>query len=606
MTTQAQALYRRWRPQTFADVVGQEHITRTLQNAVAGDRLAHAYLFTGPRGTGKTSVARILAKAVNCTGDGERPCNACAICESMTAGRSLDLIEIDAASNTGVDDVRDLRDKISFAPNEATFKVYIVDEVHMLSTAAFNALLKTLEEPPPHALFVLATTEPHKIPDTIASRCQRQDFRRVPLDAIVGKLQRICAAEGVEAEPAALELVARSATGSIRDAESLLDQLRAAGDAVSVGQVRQVLGTPAEGTVADLVDALIDGDGATGLRLIGAAMDQGVDARQFREMILDHLRCLLLLQAGVEGQLLGATDAQLDVLESQAERMPRRALLGAVHRFSEARPSSDMSQPALPLELALVETVLDLTDDGPAVAETRPARPKKPARAVRGTGKSRPTDAEGGGTDVPASREAADAPPAGADARASREAADAQSAVVQTPGGGKPDDAAAASPEPEGPAEPAEAMTADAEASGQGGPPGDEPDIAAMTDLERARAAWPRVIEVVKRTDKKAAALLRDGRPVAIDESTLTVGFYYEFHCGKVSEVKNSELVAAAAAEVLGAPVALRCTVVPADREDSTSRPRTLADQAKQDPVVKHAVENLGARIASVSKDRGD
>jgi hypothetical protein len=149
-------------------------------------------------------------------------------------------------------------------------------------------------------------------------------------------------------------------------------------------------------------------------------------------------------------------------------------------------------------------------------------------------------------------------------------------------------------------------MTADAEASGQGGPPGDEPDIAAMTDLERARAAWPRVIEVVKRTDKKAAALLRDGRPVAIDESTLTVGFYYEFHCGKVSEVKNSELVAAAAAEVLGAPVALRCTVVPADREDSTSRPRTLADQAKQDPVVKHAVENLGARIASVSKDRGD
>src|SRR4030065_1171353 len=230
----SQSLYRKWRPVHWDQVIGQEHVVQTLRKAVNADRVAHAYLFSGPRGTGKTTTARILAKAVNCLEQdvANRPCNQCAHCQAVNQGRFLDLIEIDAASNTSVDDVRDLRDKINFSPNQGRYKVYIIDEVHMLSTAAFNALLKTLEEPPPHAIFVLATTEVHKIPATVLSRCQRHEFRRVPVDEIVKNLKMLADEEKIKAEPEALNLVARQATGSMRDAISLLDQLASAGKVI--------------------------------------------------------------------------------------------------------------------------------------------------------------------------------------------------------------------------------------------------------------------------------------------------------------------------------------------------------------------------------------
>src|SRR3990172_1835861 len=216
-------LYRKWRSQSFSELVGQEHVTRTLLNALASGRLAHAYLFCGPRGTGKTSTARILAKAINCqenAGLGE-PCNRCLMCRSITEGRCLDLIEIDAASNRGIDEIRDLRDKVNFVPNEARYKVYIIDEVHMLTPQAFNALLKTLEEPPGHTVFVLATTEAHQVPSTIISRCQRFDFRRIPLPQMTERLAHICREEGISSRPEALETLARRATGSLRDAENM-------------------------------------------------------------------------------------------------------------------------------------------------------------------------------------------------------------------------------------------------------------------------------------------------------------------------------------------------------------------------------------------------
>src|SRR5689334_19726739 len=240
-----QALYRKWRPQLWDEVVSQEHIVQTLKNAVASGRVAHAYLFSGPRGTGKTTAARLLAKAVNCLAKdaGKRPCNECDHCLAVNENRFMDLIEIDAASNTSVEDVRDLRDKINFAPSQGAYKVYIIDEVHMLSTAAFNALLKTLEEPPPHAIFVLATTEIHKIPATVLSRCQRHEFRRVPVDEIVANLKKIVRAEKIQADEEALTLIARQSAGGMRDAQSLLDQLSSTGDKITLTLAQQVLGT---------------------------------------------------------------------------------------------------------------------------------------------------------------------------------------------------------------------------------------------------------------------------------------------------------------------------------------------------------------------------
>jgi DNA polymerase-3 subunit gamma/tau len=225
----SEVLYRKWRPQTFAEVAGQEVVTRTLTNAVAAGKVAHAYLFSGPRGTGKTTTGRLLAKAVNCLDPAEErpgePCNQCDSCRMFTEGRALDLIELDAASNRGIDEIRSLRDKVGFAPTSGRYKIYLVDEVHMLTEPAFNALLKTLEEPPPHVIFVLATTEVHKVPATVTSRCQRFDLRRIPLDAIVDRLTQICEREEVECPRDGLALVARQATGSLRDAINLLEQL---------------------------------------------------------------------------------------------------------------------------------------------------------------------------------------------------------------------------------------------------------------------------------------------------------------------------------------------------------------------------------------------
>src|SRR5512133_1963362 len=262
----AQALYRKWRPHKWEEVVSQEHVVKTLRNAIQSGKVGHAYLFSGPRGTGKTTTARLLAKAVNCLSDdaANHPCDECANCIAVNDSRFMDLIEIDAASNTSVDDVRDLRDKINFLPSVGKYKVYIIDEVHMLSTAAFNALLKTLEEPPPHAIFVLATTEIHKIPATVLSRCQRHEFRRIPVMEIVKTLKELAKAEKISFDEEALILIARQATGAMRDAISLLDQLASTGEHVTLAEAQVVLGTATSGMVLELVGAVIARDAATG------------------------------------------------------------------------------------------------------------------------------------------------------------------------------------------------------------------------------------------------------------------------------------------------------------------------------------------------------
>jgi DNA polymerase III subunit gamma/tau len=355
----SQAYYRKWRPQGWDEVVGQEHVVRTLHNAVGQGNIAHAYLFSGPRGTGKTTTARIIAKAANCLNEdlASRPCNQCANCTSVNEGRFLDLIEIDAASNTSVDDVRDLREKINYSPSIGRFKVYIIDEVHMLSNAAFNALLKTLEEPPSHAIFVLATTEVHKIPATVLSRCQRHEFRRIPLNSIQALLKEIAEKEGIHVDPAALTAIARQATGSMRDAVSLLDQLASTGIEVSLELTRQVLGTAASLSVFELMDALLKEDTGRCISIINRALDSGSDPRQYARQIVDSLRAVLMVKLG-NLELLEATAEESEKLKGFANRFTLHQLLLAIRAFDHAAQHTSVGwQPGLQLELAAVRTI---------------------------------------------------------------------------------------------------------------------------------------------------------------------------------------------------------------------------------------------------------
>ncbi|MCI8659453.1 MAG: DNA polymerase III subunit gamma/tau [Lachnospiraceae bacterium] len=353
------ALYRKWRPTLFQDVKGQDHIVQTLKNQISADRIGHAYLFCGTRGTGKTSIAKIFARAVNCEHPKEgSPCNACDICKSIALGSSMNVVEIDAASNNGVENIREIREQVQYPPTEGTYRVYIIDEVHMLSTGAFNALLKTLEEPPAYVIFILATTEVNKIPITVLSRCQRYDFKRITTDTLVARLKELTAQEGIPAEDRALAYIAKAADGSMRDALSLLDQCVAFhyGTLLTYDNVLEVLGAVDSSVFSQLLRAVIAGQTAECIRKLEELVIQGRELGQFVTDFIWYLRNLLLLKTTDDGErMLEMSEDNLKQLREEAEMIDGDRLMRYIRVFSEL--SSQMryaSQKRILIEMALI------------------------------------------------------------------------------------------------------------------------------------------------------------------------------------------------------------------------------------------------------------
>jgi len=375
------ALYRAYRPETFAEVLGQEHIVKILKNQIKTDTVGHAYLFCGTRGTGKTTIARLLAKGVNCTGEGEHPCGICENCIAIKDGIFIDVAEIDAASNNGVDNIRELRESVKYPPAAGRKKVYIIDEVHMLSTGAFNALLKTLEEPPESVMFILATTEPQKLPATVLSRCMRLDFRHVSEELIRGTMEKICDGRGIEISDSALRLIAINADGSVRDGLSILDQCLSSGDKkISREDVLDLLGASGEETFIEIADKINSGKADEALLILDKAMADGKDAKQFLKGMLSHYRNLLVAKYIKNPEdVLNLSSENADRVKKQSGGIPLPDINHAIVEISKTAAEARWStQPRILLELCLV---LLAERGGEAEPAAKPARPSAPATA---------------------------------------------------------------------------------------------------------------------------------------------------------------------------------------------------------------------------------
>jgi DNA polymerase-3 subunit gamma/tau len=534
------ALYRKYRPQTFAEVVGQEAVVRTLTNAIETDKVRQAYLFAGPRGTGKTSLARILAKSVNCQhGPTATPDNTCHSCVAISNGTSLDVIEMDAASQRGIDDIREIRERVVLQPVEGRLKVYILDEAHQLTDAAWNALLKLIEEPPPHLLFVFCTTELQKVLPTVRSRCQTFVFQRPRLPDLVRKLRRIADGESIDVPDAALALIARGGRGAYRDAESTLDQLASAtSGTITVQDVLQLLGAVEEEVLFRLCDLVVDGDTAGALVFLEELSEQGQDLGRLVTDLLEHLRHLLLVQhMGEVPDSLPVTEETRERLREQANQLPAPAVVRLIDLLHVA--VEDMRQggdPRLPLELALVKVTR------PAADLSRESLAYRLERLEAGHHPAPPVGAPAPAPRAP--RPEQPAPAVGAD-------------VVDRPAPATPPPAAAApAPEPE------------------------PPRAVSELTLEQLQEAWRRsVLPAVEQRSIPIGKTLAEAHPVSLAEGTVKVEFPEQaaFHLRLAEDPKNVALLREALYDVTGRELAVEFSLGVA-RAEAAAEPATEED----------------------------
>ncbi|MBD3291292.1 MAG: DNA polymerase III subunit gamma/tau [Armatimonadia bacterium] len=517
----------KYRPQTFDEIIGQDHVATTLKNAVSEGRVAHGYLFAGPRGTGKTSTARVLAKAMSCeNGPTPEPCCECPMCQAVASGGAMDLIEIDAASNRGIDDIRELRERVGYAPTQARCKFYILDEAHMLTPAAANALLKTLEEPPDFVHFVLATTELHNILPTIRSRCQTFEFRPIPQIEIVKALQRIAQSEGVATEEAALGAIARAAGGAMRDAESIFDQVIAYGRGdVTLQVVNSILGVTDADLLTAIADAVADSDIESVFSLVDEIVTSGKDIGQLLEDLSLHYRDLLRLSLGATppAWMRAAADGE-ERMQSQARAMGPRRIGEIIEELGEASARiRDTAQKPLLLEVTLAHMASIPTEGAIAPPAPEPAQ----------------TD-----TETPSDEEAAEDEP---------------------------------EPEPEPAAEAAESSPAEPETRPEPAVQLDEP-----LTIEIVTEHWPKVVDVLGAEHPAIAAIVRGARPHSVDGDTITLRFSRAFERDRAKD-SYADQIAAAAAELFGRPLLIACALQEANAGTGNSSDETAGEPATSD-----------------------
>ena len=569
-----QAIYRRWRAQTFAQVVGQEAVVETLRNAVRTERVAHAVLFVGPRGTGKTSLARILAKAVNCTNlqDGD-PCDACPSCVSIREGRAMDLLEIDAASNRGIDAIRDLRERINYAPTDLRRKVYILDEAHQITKDAWNALLKSLEEPPDFVIFMFASTHPQEFPPAILSRLQRFDVRRQTTDEIEGKLRRILEADGRTATPEAVHLIARLAAGGMRDAESMLDQLLSSStDGLDEARVRDLLGLAAAETVGAFVDALVTGDAREGMRLLDGLEERGRDLRGFLDQVIEALRAGIVGAPPPGAVASGPVTHAVTDLAAAARRLasidPSRAGVGGLRLQLELALFPDPGRlPAGPLAPAPSRAV-PAPASAPAPAATAPTPAAASASAAPGAGSAAPPPVK------QAAAQAAKREPAATQAAAQATPPESPGAPVPTaperpeaPGTGVAPASPASPASPPPPASP-EPPAVPAPATSPSPSPAAAPESvaapAATGDLALLRDRWPEIVARIS-AHPPTKPLIVACRPISVEDGIVTLGFPEDKAFLRAVAERRRPVLEENVSAVLGRSVAVRCVATNID-----------------------------------------